>query len=52
MVSVIRFIVLFNTAIIATLVRSRLIRRASNPLIKWNVVRELPYTPYVIGIFS
>lgn len=50
-VRVMGFIVLFNTAIIATLARPRSIRRASGPLIEWQAFRELPYTLYAIGIF-
>lgn len=40
---VIGFVILFNAAVILSLVRTRLPSRSTGPLVEWRAFTELPY---------
>lgn len=45
------FVILFNTALIFTLMRPRHASRIKGPLVEWAAFREAPYSLFTIGIF-
>ena len=50
-VRVMGFLVLFNSLVIAALIRPRPIKRIKGPLLDLAAFRDKPYTFYCIGIF-
>lgn len=45
------FVILFNTALIFTLMRPRHATRVKGPIVEWAAFREAPYSLFSIGIF-
>lgn len=45
------FVILFNTALIFTLMRPRHAARVKGPIVEWAAFREAPYSLFSIGIF-
>ena len=50
-VRVMAFVILFNSVIVLSIARVRLIPRKLGPLVEWNAFKELHYTIFCLGMF-